>query len=269
MESQQLHERAARLAKAIISSCGDASTWPVRPDYGYPASLAMCVVDSIQSTGIKYGIVEGVIARYRQYRGDDAETDGAPQLLATFTALGGVQQWADEIGTDNRLYPRMTAPLKADAIKAAAAMLIHAGVHTAADFRDHATDGELRSAWTSLPSQRSAITWHYAHMLAGTDGVKPDRMIRRFTSKALRVSQGSLTDQDLIDLSKRQPRRLGSLRPLSTTSCGFANRAGWAPSSKATARASDVLTASGCAVRRYQSHEDVAYGRAHCEREAT
>ena len=54
-----------------------------------------------------------------------------------------------------------------------------------AEFRARSEDTALRSLWTALPSQGSAITWHYAHMLAGTQGVKPDRMIRRFVAKAL------------------------------------------------------------------------------------
>jgi hypothetical protein len=201
--------QARVLADAVTASCGDPSTWTVKANYGYRNSLALCVIDAIQSTGIRYGIVEGVVSRYRRHRGPAADTDGAPELLASFTTLGGVEAWADEIGTDNRLHPRMTAPLKAHAIEAAARMLTEAGVHTTADFRARAADTGLRRAWLSLPSQGSAITWHYAHMLAGSDGVKPDRMIRRFTSAALRVPVNSLTDQDLIDLVEAAAHKLG------------------------------------------------------------
>jgi hypothetical protein len=45
----------------------------------YPGSLALCVVDSVQSTGVTYSSVEKVVARYRAYRRDrdgDPNTDG-------------------------------------------------------------------------------------------------------------------------------------------------------------------------------------------------
>lgn len=187
------------LAAAIVEACGKPSKWAMPSPYGYPGSLALCVVDSIQSTGINYGAVKRVVRAYRSHRGQAAETDGAPELAATFTHLGE-DEWANRIGTRNRTYARLYAPLKAHVIHAAAVMLTHRGVHTAADFRGAAHDTALRKAWTALPSQSSAVTWHYAHMLAGTPGVKPDRMIRRFTAAALGVPYRSLTDADLIDL---------------------------------------------------------------------
>ncbi|MDT0213924.1 hypothetical protein Q9R29_08490 [Rothia sp. ARF10] len=207
--SRQPGGLAQNLATSITAACGDPSTWSIKTDYGYRDSLALCVIDAIQSTGVRYGSVEAVVSRYRAHRGIDAETDGAPGLLATFTTLGGEEAWSERIGTDNRLYPRMTAPRKAVAIHAAAEMLTTVGVHTAEQFRSHATDPDLRRAWLALPSQKSAITWHYAHMLAGSDGVKPDRMIRRFTAANLGIPPGSLSDQDLIDLVEAAAVELG------------------------------------------------------------
>lgn len=55
------------------------------PD-GYPDGLALCVIDSVQSTGVTYSSVENVIARYRAYRrdqGGDPNRDGVRDLLAT------------------------------------------------------------------------------------------------------------------------------------------------------------------------------------------
>lgn len=193
-------ERSRLLANAVLASCGPPRAWAISEDYGYRNGLALCVIDSIQSTGVNYTTVEHVVERYGDYRGPAAATDGSPELLATFTDLGGVQQWANRIGTQNRTYARVHAPLKARVIQAAARMLTDLGVHTAADFRAMALDEGLRMAWLRLPSQASGVTWHYAHMLAGTQGVKPDRMIRRFTARALGVRERSLTDPDLIGL---------------------------------------------------------------------
>jgi len=37
------------------------------PD-GYPDSLALCIIDSIYSTGARYSSVVNVVGRYRDYR---------------------------------------------------------------------------------------------------------------------------------------------------------------------------------------------------------
>lgn len=187
------------LAAAIVQACGTPSTWAIPATYGYPNSLALCVIDSIQSTGIKYGVVERVVKAYEAHRGAAAATDGAPELLGTFADLGE-DRWVTTIGTRNRTYARSYAPFKAYVIHLAAALLTSRGVHTTADFREAAQDNALRAEWTALPSQSSAVTWHYAHMLAGTSGVKPDRMVRRFTAEALGVPGHSLTEPDLIGL---------------------------------------------------------------------
>jgi hypothetical protein len=71
---------------------------------GYPNSLALCIVDSVQSTGVTYTSVERVVARYRAYRwdrGGDPTTDGTVELLATFTETDGPDGWAKRIGTRN------------------------------------------------------------------------------------------------------------------------------------------------------------------------
>ena len=59
---------------------------------GYPDSLALCIVDSVQSTGVTYTSTANVIDRYRTYRtrrGGDANKDSAEDLAATFVDLGG------------------------------------------------------------------------------------------------------------------------------------------------------------------------------------
>lgn len=188
------------LATAVRDRCGPPATWePRSANYGYLDGLALCVIDAIQSTGVRYGGVRSVIARYRDYRGSAAETDGAPELLATFADLGE-DAWATRIGTRNKISTHPGAPLKAHAIHRAAEALVALGVDTCMQFRGQATDITVRQAWTSLPGQSSAITWHYINMLAGTEGVKPDRMIRRFTAAALAVPSRTLSDDDLIDL---------------------------------------------------------------------
>ncbi|MBE5469550.1 hypothetical protein [Mycobacteroides abscessus] len=163
---------------------------------GYPNSLALCVVDSIQSTGVRYAAVEKVVGRYVDYREKqkaNAYGDGVPELLATFEATGGPERWAEEIGNGHRTSTRAGAPLKAVAIRDAAGVLDGLRIATAQDLRDAADDGdrftEARKAWCGVVGQRSGITWRYAGMLAGVDGVKPDRMICRFVTQSLYPGQ--------------------------------------------------------------------------------
>lgn len=161
---------------------------------GYPDGLALCVIDSVQSTGVNYTSVGNVLDRYRAYRrehGGEPATDGAAELLATFDELDGPDAWASLIGTRNRTSTR-GGILKAEAIREAARVLTADGIDTTAALRAAADDDEVqldraRKAWCAVKGQRSGITWRYVLMLAGVAGVKPDRMICRFVADALGV----------------------------------------------------------------------------------
>lgn len=178
----------------LLAACevlGSPERW-FRPD-GYRDGLALCIIDSIQSTGSHYNSVRNVVGRYRKHRGDAAGTDGTAELLATFDVLGGVDGWASEIGNQKPASTRKGAALKAAVIQQIARNLHDDGVRTAADLRDRGAlepgndDQRLaaKKLWTSVEAQSSGITWNYALMLAGLPGVKADRMVTRFVSRAL------------------------------------------------------------------------------------
>ena len=161
------------------------------PD-GYPNSLALCIVDSVQSTMVRYPTVEKVVNNYRAYRceqGGDPNTDSAADLAATFEQLNGHEVWAKRIGNGNRTSTHKGSPLKAYAIEAEANSMIDVGVMTAEDLRTAANDADalarVKKAWLKVPGQGPGVTWHYVQMLAGIPGIKPDRMIIRFVAKAL------------------------------------------------------------------------------------
>lgn len=167
---------------------------------GYRDGMALCVVDSVQSTGVTYPSVEAVVARYCAYRreqGGDPNTDGVPELLTTFDELGGPNGWAQRIGNRNRTSTHAGAPLKAAAIRDAALALTAEGIDTAAGLREAAQDAgrlaRVEAAWRAVPGQRSGITWHYVQMLTGIAGVKPDRMICRFVADALGMPGRAVT----------------------------------------------------------------------------
>lgn len=105
---------------------------------GYRDGLALCVVDSVQSTGVTYSSVESVVARYRAYRqeqGGDPNSDGVPELLTTFDHLSGPDGWAQLIGNRNRTSTHAGASLKAAAIRQAALALTAEGIDTAVGLR--------------------------------------------------------------------------------------------------------------------------------------
>jgi hypothetical protein len=172
----------------IDARLGPIASWQKPPD-GYPNGLALCVIDSIWSLGIRYQTqVVPVIVRYRRFRDGRADTDGLAELLAVFAELGGDQAFADRIGTQHKTSSHARAPLKATAVRLAAQGLSALSIDTMASFHQAmATQPkQVKQAWRSVPGQRSsAVGWRYLLMLAGVDEVKADRMVRRFVSRAL------------------------------------------------------------------------------------
>lgn len=181
--AEQLH--------ALITAC--EQVLGAEAPSGYRDGLALCVIDSVQSTGVNYTSVGKVLDRYRAYRreqGADPAADGAAELLATFDELDGPDAWASQIGTRNRTSTR-GGILKAESIRDAARVLAANGIDTTTSLRAAADDEvqleQVRKAWCTVKGQRSGITWRYVLMLAGVPGVKPDRMICRFVADALAV----------------------------------------------------------------------------------
>ncbi|QNJ90973.1 hypothetical protein HZU40_22430 [Mycolicibacterium fluoranthenivorans] len=184
--------------QTLIASCEQFRA--SRAPGGYPESLALCVIDSVQSTGVTYASVVKVVNGYRRYRegqGANPAIDGVLQLLATFDQLRGPDKWADTIGNRNRTSTHAGAPLKALAIRDAAHALSELGIKTTQELRDAAEDGEqfsqIDAAWRSVVGQQSGITWHYVQMLAGIPGIKPDRMITRFVADTLGLTRRTVT----------------------------------------------------------------------------
>jgi hypothetical protein len=187
-------------AELLLATCtrdlGDPDLW-ITPD-GYPNSLALCLIDSIYSTGAHYTSVLNIVRNYRAYRtnqGADANYDGAPELLTTIGELGGPDGWASRIGNRRPTSTARGAPLKSAAIAAAAETLVELGIANTTELRTAATNGQIdavKQAWRRVPGQRSGLTWEYALMLAQIPGVKADRMVIRYTARAIGVSEAQL-----------------------------------------------------------------------------
>lgn len=176
---------------ALVLYCRDALGEQVRwiaPD-GYPDSLALCIIDSIYSTGSHYTSVVNVINHYRMAYGG---THGAALLLETFHAAGGPQAWAGSIARNRKpVHTRPGAPLKAEVVEKAAGLMVEHGIDTVEDLvrevKASPQRNPIHDAWKKLPSQRSGVTYSYLLLLAGLPSVKPDRMVLRFLERALGV----------------------------------------------------------------------------------
>lgn len=174
---------------ALVEYCeahlGDPNLWTT--PVGYPNSLALCIIDSIYSTGSHYSSVVNVIERYTALRGT---RDGAKTLAQSIQHAGGAREWATSIA--HNLKPAHTgpgAPLKAEIIEQAAELMSKLGIDTVPDLvsqvNDSPLDNEVLRGWKRLPSQSSGVTYNYLLILAGLPSVKPDRMVLRFLAQAL------------------------------------------------------------------------------------
>lgn len=91
---------------------GDPVTFVSPPGY---QGVALCILDSIWSIGVRYSTVENVVARYRS-RGASVETDGPAELLAVFAEVGGAEGFAERIGNYQRTSTR-NGVLKSEAVQ--------------------------------------------------------------------------------------------------------------------------------------------------------
>lgn len=214
---------AERLTVACRTIFGDEAKW-ITAD-GYPNSLALCIIDSIFSTGSHYQSVINVVNSYREYRrneGGDANRDGTEELLATFADVDDrASRWADEVVNNRKpAHTKANAPLKAEVIRQAAEVLQKKLRYTTRqDLHEaYAQDEdleELKKAWLRLPSQRSGVTYNYLLILAGFQSVKPDRMVIRFIEEHAELEGRRLTTTEATELIKKvaqlyptEPRRL-------------------------------------------------------------
>jgi len=163
--------------------------WPdfVAPT-GYPDSMALCVMDSIWSIGVRYSSVEHLLARYRTWlKGEgrgSANKRTLTDLIDDITACGGPEGFADALGNHSRTSTR-NGVLKAAAVFDAATRLSDAGVNRPSDLRRRHNDPEVKKLWRGVKGQSSGISWRYLLILAGVDDVKADRMVCRFVESAV------------------------------------------------------------------------------------
>jgi hypothetical protein len=67
----------------------------------------------------------------------------------------------------------------------------------------------VERVWRATPGQRSGITWDYALMLAQIPGVKADRMMLKYVTRAIGCRPGSMLPERAADLVSRVAQTKG------------------------------------------------------------
>jgi NTP pyrophosphatase (non-canonical NTP hydrolase) len=173
----------------VVRVLGDTSDWDT--PQGYRSSLALCVMDSIWSLGIRYRTVEKVLDRYLKARGfagvEDAQSclDGPKALLEWASALESPEGHSEAFAVAVQNWNRTSSSngvLKAEAVVQACRLLDSMGIDSTQDLLAQSDVVEPR--WRAeVKGQASGISWKYLLMLAGQSGVKPDRMVLRFMQR--------------------------------------------------------------------------------------
>jgi hypothetical protein len=201
---------------AVVRACDErlnpSDQWA--PFEGYPASLALCVLDAIWSINVRYVVTRGVITRYRNARRwqGNPDEDGLPELFGVYERLGGVDTFVEQIGTRNRVSTRPDAMRKAEAVFVAATALHHVSIDTADQFRSASgtpLGDQAKKVWLAVPGQGSGISWRYLRMLLGLPDVKPDRMVIRFLASALGVDESAIDADRAVVLVQATAAHLG------------------------------------------------------------
>lgn len=191
-ETQDREDIRARLLTASVQEDlgTDDGKWFTPEGYD---SVALAILDSIYSTGHHYTGVVNALNRYRSARrGEEAdpEQDTAFDLVSAVDRWGGIPALVERT---NR-WPTSSkpgAPRKAEAAYGAAKILASHDLNTVTEIRAALATAEQQDAsqvkrlWLALPGQRSGLTWTYFLMLCGVPGVKADRMVVSYVSRAV------------------------------------------------------------------------------------
>lgn len=123
---------------------------------------------------------------------------------------GGLEAFAEIVANRQRTSSR-GGILKAEAVRLAADVLIDAGISVPTDIASATPEQlmDVRRRWTGIRGQGSGLSWQYFLMLSGEEGVKADRMIRRFVADALECDEQDISQDDAHELVTEAARLLG------------------------------------------------------------
>lgn len=201
-----------RLAAVIrhLAHLEDEDGWKPAPKYD---SVALAVLDSIWSIGVKYTGVLNVIARYtaaRLQQGADPRQDTPEDLLSFIGQFRDAHAFADAVRNRQRTSSK-SGILKAEAVLLGAEVMAKHGVRTPENLRalDRSALDALEQDWRQITGQGSGLSYEYLLMLCGISGVKADRHIRRFVAEALGAAEQHVSAGDARALVTACAEELG------------------------------------------------------------
>lgn len=163
----------------------DWAAWPG----GWPDQIEAALIDAVLSIRAQYGQehngVRGAVRQWRDHRGTQRPDDLTVLAATDPVVLAGIVGKQKLSGGAS----------KAEAIVEAARNLSNLGVRHAADVDPDSTGHKL--AYTDVTGL-GEFTWDYFLMLLGKPGVKADRWIVRFVSRALGRTTSSDDTRDLV-----------------------------------------------------------------------
>jgi hypothetical protein len=186
---QALHAEVERVL-------GNPASWP--PPVEFQDSLALCALNSVYSLQSGSAAGRNVFRRYRTFRlsvGADANHDNGSDLLEAIDSAGGPEPFATDVLV-NRGTLRPTGRLKSEGLHEGVGRLVAVGVNTTAELRGLSAEGFLAVGceWRKTHGLGQA-SWDYLTMNAGiADGMKVDRMVRRFFRRAVGEPSGTIAD---------------------------------------------------------------------------
>ncbi|GGC70558.1 hypothetical protein IEU95_13545 [Hoyosella rhizosphaerae] len=166
----------------VVTEChyrlGATSSWAHAG--AYRESLALCIVDAVQSSAGNYPATIGVVDRFAAYQRhtNPAHTScGVRDLLRTFEEAGSAASWAGKVGMFRRRHHSPTQIVKSRSIQRAAEALYSLRIDSTADLAAMYPCSETRAlvvrAWRSVINHDFTSSWDYLLALSGVRSPDP------------------------------------------------------------------------------------------------
>lgn len=182
----------ARESRALTRRCrrllGDLA--PLDPPPGY-ASLGLAVLEAVYAVRGHPASVHRVVTEYCAFAHVAPAGLGRPgrehtaRHLRDAIARMGAERFAVEVVHHRQPTGSRNGILKAEACLLVAEALLDAGVERRADLRSAQRREAARTAWITIPGQRSGGSWCHLLVLAGLDIVEVDDRLRSFVAATI------------------------------------------------------------------------------------
>lgn len=184
------------------------------PEEYFYSCVPLCIIDAVYSIGVRYEGVRNVIDRYcaaykipKNSPGGGLVLPSEDQQQTTSFLMdelqrGGPERFAADVFCNRQRTSTRNGILKAEAVLLFARALVDHGAEYLQGVPQLYTDSTFEQAILDIPGQGSGLSLRYFFMLAGSDDlVKPDRMVIRFLSDALRRDIDSSEAQGLVEIA--------------------------------------------------------------------